>query len=290
MTSWQFGVATPVHYLRSGQFTADLGWQHHVMTHGADLELIIGLQGSVALAVGAAGYQVEPGDVLTVFPHETIRGTRPTLVPSAFIWFHVVPTSVERPVRLPRFFHLADQAQAVIAAKQLLDIAHGEHRLAALADYQATVAVLQLANDAANQAAGVGQQQSTINQVKEWIRVHMAQPLTVPQVAAAFHLNADYLTRQFRQQTGLTVKGYMNAVRLDYAKYLLLTTDRPVQEVAHRAYFADEKYFSRLFKAKVALSPRQYRLAYTHTFLNNKQVDPGIDVHSQVAALEQVRQ
>ncbi|WP_054722099.1 AraC family ligand binding domain-containing protein [Lacticaseibacillus nasuensis] len=133
MTSWQFGVATPVHYLRSGQFTADLGWQHHVMTHGADLELIIGLQGSVALAVGAAGYQVEPGDVLTVFPHETIRGTRPTLVPSAFIWFHVVPTSVERPVRLPRFFHLADQAQAVIAAKQLLDIAHGEHRLAALA-------------------------------------------------------------------------------------------------------------------------------------------------------------
>lgn len=287
MTAVTFGIAKPVKYLSSGQFEAELGWQHHQMTHGADMEMIIGLSGRVALTIADDDYQVEAGDVLTVFPHETIRGTRPTLMTSSFIWFHVLATTPDIPVTLPRFFHLADPAQAVISAKQLLDVAHGEHRLPLTVDYQATMAILQLANDAANQVVGRNQQQSSINQVKEWIRVHMDEPLTVPMVAAAAHLNADYLTRQFRQQTGITVKAYMNVVRLDYAKYLLLTTDLPVQTVAQQAFFADAKYFSRLFKAKVALSPRQYRLAYTHTFLNNAQVDPGLDVHRHLAKLEE---
>lgn len=290
MTSVTFGIAKPVKYLSSGQFEAELGWQHHQMTHGADMEIIIGMSGRVALTVADNDYQVEAGDVLTVFPHETICGTRPTLITSSFIWFHVLATTTEIPVKLPRFFHLADPAQAVISVKQLLDVAHGEHRLPLTVDYQATMAVLQLANDAANQAVGRSQHQSSINQVKEWIRVHMDEPLTVPMVAEAVHLNADYLTRQFRHQTGMTVKAYMNAVRLDYAKYLLLTTDLPVQNVAQQAFFNDAKYFSRLFKAKVALSPRQYRLAYTHTFLNNAQVDPGLDVHRHLAQLEATRQ
>lgn len=291
METISIGIDVPVVYLKSGQFSAELGWRHHRMSHQEDIEVIIGVSGRVFLQVGHTNYTVERGDVLTVFPHETIQGSHATLTASRFIWFHFSardtkasslssekePTS-EHHLQLPRFFHLAEPAQTLLTAQQLLDIAHGVHRFDITRDYQTTLTLLQLGNDYANQKAKVGFQQTMINQVKEWLRINSYRQLSVPEIAQHFHLNADYLTRRFKQVTGITLKAYMNVVRLDTAKYLLLTTDLPILQVSQRAFFHDTKYFARLFKEKTQLTPTQYRQAYTHTFLNNKQVDPGVDV------------
>lgn len=296
METMRVAIDRPVAYVNSGQFSAELGWRHHEMTHGADTEVLVGVSGRVSLLVGQTPYALEAGDVLTVFPHETIQGDRPTLVASGFIWFHFVQaglvelgeglTAAGDQLVLPRFFRLADQTQALLSLQQLLDVAHGENRLPAAAGYQTTLTLLQLANDYANQQIGVGFQQTTINQVKEWIRSHMAERPSVAAVAQQFNLNADYLTRRFKQETGVTLKAYATVVRLDLAKYLLLTTTDPIAAIAEQAFFSDPKYFARLFKEKTQLTPSQYRQAYTHTYLNNNQVDPGGDIHAGLAQLD----
>lgn len=291
MECLSIGIDRPVIYLKSGQFSAELGWQHHRIPHQQDIEVIIGVSGRVFLQIEHANYTVERGDVLIVFPHETIQGSQATLIASRFIWFHFLAKDVKvssfsnkkesslgPDLQLPRFFHLAEPAQPLLAAQQLLDIAHGVHRFEIMRNYQTTLTLLQLGNDYDNQKQKVGFQQTMINQVKEWLRINSYRQLTVPEIAQHFHLNADYLTRQFKQVTGMTLKAYMNVVRLDTAKYLLLTTDLPIFQVSQRAFFNDTKYFARLFKKKTQLTPTQYRQAYTHTFLNNKQVDPGVDV------------
>ncbi|WP_040535488.1 AraC family transcriptional regulator [Schleiferilactobacillus shenzhenensis] len=287
-----FSLEAPLAYASCGEFTAELGWQHHRYQHETDTEILVGLSGQVFLQVSGETFTLEAGDVLTVFPHETIQGTRQTVTPSTFFWLHVVaPATVTaqpaaNALTLPRFFHLQAQEKAVVNIHQLLDVSHSHYLVPRAADYQATMLFIELANDAAQQRAASPSHQGISNLVREWIRTHMAEPLTVTAIADRFHLNASYLTRIFKRATGMSIQEYISSVRLDYARYLLLTTSEPVAAVARQAFFNDPKYFSRLFKKKLQLTPSQYRQAYTHTFLNNQQVDPGVDVAAQVAQLE----
>jgi AraC-like DNA-binding protein len=292
-----FNLSRPLVYVSCSEFSAELGWQHHRYHHGQDTEILVGLSGQVFLQVSGKPYTLEAGDVLTVFPHETIVGARQTVTKSSFFWGHVVAPAVvdTRPsapngLTLPRFFHLQAQEKAVVNIHQLLDVSHSQYLVPHAADYQATMLFIELANDYAQQRTANPLHQGISNQVREWIRTHMAEQPTVAAIADHFHLNASYLTRVFKRDTGQNIQEYSNAVRLDYARYLLLTTNDPVASVSQQAFFSDPKYFSRLFKKKLQLTPSQYRRAYTHTFLNNQQVDPGVDVREQVRQLEKERQ
>ncbi|KRM27356.1 helix-turn-helix domain-containing protein [Schleiferilactobacillus harbinensis] len=282
-------LKTPVQHIRSGQFNADLGWRHHRFIHRSDTEILIGLAGRVDVNVAGTDYTLAAGDVLTVFPHETIVGTRGTLIPSRFFWCHfIAPTQVStRPMRqiavLPRFFHLRDLAKVFINIQQVLDVAHNEYYLAQAADYQTTMLIIELANRAWAARQNVTGDHT---QIKEWIRTHMNESLTVGAIADHFNLNPDYMTRIFKRETGMPVIEFLNSVRLDYARYLLLTTTDTVHSICHQSFFNDAKYFSRIFKKKFHLTPSAYRTAYTHTFVNNQQVDPGGDINQYVALIE----
>ncbi|MFD1465132.1 AraC family transcriptional regulator [Lapidilactobacillus mulanensis] len=284
----------PVRYLQCGQFLAELGWQHHSMQHGQDVEVIIGLSGQIFIEVSGHHYTVEKGDVLTIFPEETIVGYLPTLEKSEFIWFHFMARgqlqltdkfTVDSAV-LPRNFHLSAGEKVMISAQQLLDMAHSEYYSALAADYAETMLLIELTNNYWQQQQQITSKPHDVNQIKEWIRVQMGQDLKVADVAAHFAINPDYLTRVFKKTVGITVKAYMNTVKLDFAKYLLLTTALSVEEISAQSFFEDPKYFMRLFKKKVHLTPSQYRQAYTHTFLNNQQVDPGVDVRQLLERVE----
>lgn len=287
----KFSTESPVHYLKSGLFTAEVGWQHHQVRHHKDIEVMIGLSGSIALSVAQQSFVLEQGDILTVFPNETIVGTHPVVTPGSYIWFHVTPVAPvvsESPssICLPRFAHLQQEAQVVITAHQLLDIAHDQSAQAIVADFQASLVLLTIANQTANQRQNITSQQSLINSVKEWMRINLAKQPSVSDIADHFYLNADYLNRIFKHETGDTLTGYMNAMRIEYAKLLLLGTNRSIQTIAGLAHFNDSKYFARVFKQLVDLSPRAYRQAYTHTYLNNNQADPGVDLQPLLDRVE----
>ncbi|WP_225048567.1 AraC family transcriptional regulator [Lacticaseibacillus kribbianus] len=326
MAQLKMTLNTPATYLQSGEFTAALGWRHHRATHGADTELLLGVTGEVHLSVAGQTFHLGPGDALTVFPHETIVGAQPTLTPSRFLWLHVVapatavagtggtalavglgpggtagadigtapaatPTGPGAPAvaLLPRFAHLGQFPQPGVAWRQLLDVAHDPASGQLLCDYQATLVVLRLAA-AAEAADRRPDGTRLVNPVRAWLRINLAARPSVATVAAQFERNPDYLNRLFKQATGQTIGQYGTGLRLDYAKLLLLSTDDPVATVAARAFFPDEKYFARVFHRAVGLPPSRYRAAFTHTFMNNDQVDPGVNLQAQVRALETTKE
>lgn len=75
------------------------------------------------------------------------------------------------------------------------------------------------------------------------------------------HLNASYLVRAFRQETGVTPIQYLNKLRLSAAISYLVNTEMSVQQIADATGFNSIHYFSRLFKRKYGSSPQQWRLA-----------------------------
>lgn len=85
----------------------------------------------------------------------------------------------------------------------------------------------------------------------------------------AFDLNAylhtlpfspDYLKKLFKKETGLTPLQYLTDRRLENAAYILSTYygKGNISETAHLCGFSDPLYFSRLFKKRFGVSPRNY--------------------------------
>ena len=65
--------------------------------------------------------------------------------------------------------------------------------------------------------------------------------------------------QEFRSVTGTTPNQYVTDQRLEYARELLMETDASVMQIARQCGFEDVFYFSRCFKKRFHLSPREYR-------------------------------
>ena len=78
-------------------------------------------------------------------------------------------------------------------------------------------------------------------------------------VADHFSISTYSLSRLFREQLGIGFSEYITARRLDKAKHLLLSTSMRIFDVAQNVGFSDAKYFSRIFKANVGVTPNEFR-------------------------------
>ena len=68
----------------------------------------------------------------------------------------------------------------------------------------------------------------------------------------------DYLARVFRRDTGVTPHKYLTNLRLQSAAAMLQSDYRSITEVALLCGFRNPLYFSRLFKKKYGVSPKEY--------------------------------
>lgn len=104
------------------------------------------------------------------------------------------------------------------------------------------------------------QQENMKAEILSYLDVHYRDPdLSQTQVADAFHISNYTLSRMFKNQVGIGFTEYVNARRLEYARELLLTTTYPIREISVMSGFANDNYFSRLFKASTGMTPSAFR-------------------------------
>ncbi len=85
------------------------------------------------------------------------------------------------------------------------------------------------------------------------------QAKTVKGLAAEIGLSRYHFCRMFHRETGMTPSEYLSRYRLDAARALLGTTDKPIQQVARLVGIPNVEHFSKLFRRRHGLSPRAYR-------------------------------
>jgi len=81
-----------------------------------------------------------------------------------------------------------------------------------------------------------------------FIQKNYSSEITVEQLADLTHLSVSALERRFKKYMHKTPNQYINEVRLENAKRLLVETQLPVSEIAYQCGFTDASYFSRKFK------------------------------------------
>lgn len=100
---------------------------------------------------------------------------------------------------------------------------------------------------------------SAINDIVVYIDKHYMDNLSLQQLAAAFHVSREYISRKFKQEFGHNFSDYLSAYRIGKAKQLLLNPYLKLAQIAEMVGFSDVKYFSKVFKKQEGQSPREYR-------------------------------
>ncbi|WP_404283480.1 response regulator [Exiguobacterium aurantiacum] len=98
-----------------------------------------------------------------------------------------------------------------------------------------------------------------ILQIGAFIERHYAEELSLQGMSERFYLSREYISRRFKQQYGVNLSEYLLSIRMLEAKRLLETSRQRIYEVAQAVGFSDDKYFRKVFKKQVGITPNKYR-------------------------------
>ena len=102
-----------------------------------------------------------------------------------------------------------------------------------------------------------------IRMVLKYIEEHYKDPIRLEDAALLVTLNPAYLSNIFKKETGENFVDYLNSYRIGQARELLKDSNLSINEIAYSTGFQDARYFSKLFKKYVGITPKDYRKIYS---------------------------
>ena len=101
-----------------------------------------------------------------------------------------------------------------------------------------------------------------INRAKMLIYEKYQTEINMQAIANEVCMSYSYFRHLFKKHTGLSPNQYLQELRIQKSKELLVSTDLSCQEIAYRIGYDNPVYFSVLFKKMTHLSPTEYRKLY----------------------------
>ncbi len=92
-----------------------------------------------------------------------------------------------------------------------------------------------------------------------YVEMYYMEELSLEKLANRFFLSREHISRKFKQQTGKPLSKYVMNLRINQAKTWLTETDESILSISLMLGYQDEKYFSKLFKKVVGITPFEYR-------------------------------
>jgi len=106
-------------------------------------------------------------------------------------------------------------------------------------------------------------------QLVDFVETHLADPLSLGQLASLCALSEYHFARMFRESFGLPPHQYLLARRLELARQLLRNTGKALGDIALACGFASASHFSNRFRQAMGATPGEYRLALANTHISN---------------------
>jgi AraC-like DNA-binding protein len=103
-----------------------------------------------------------------------------------------------------------------------------------------------------------GQERSAVQQVRCYLEEHVAEPVTLAELAELVGFSPYYLHRVFEREVGLPPHAYLESVRMREAQRLLAQGE-PVAQVAYGLGFSDQSHLTRRFTRVLGITPGHYQ-------------------------------
>lgn len=241
--------------------------------------LLYGVTGQVFLSDDGREYTLSPEDYLILGADREHVGTRRSDTGVSYYWCHfylrgdyafrtdregrewlVLPG--EEPAELPMYGRFPAPARMHLLFHQLMDSSRTPSPFSRGICQNFLEIILGEIGAAALEEQCTSSQEAAAANILEWIGLNAPQIHHVGDVAAHFGYNSEYLTTMVKKATGQPLVYHINQSRIELAKRLLCSTKESIQSIAEQCGFADEKYFSRVFRKHCDISPGRFRKAY----------------------------
>ena len=100
--------------------------------------------------------------------------------------------------------------------------------------------------------------------LKQYLDNNSCNNITIDELAKLIFRSPSQMIRIFKQAFGITPYQYLMRQKTELAKLILLNTNKSIKEISMELNFFDEHYFSNYFKAKVGVSPFNFRKAHRY--------------------------
>lgn len=200
-------------------------------------------------------------DLVIQFAHEPIERAAEQIPELA----EVLPM-LERAKHGIEFFGLSQRAHE---HWQRVKAARGIQRFGAFCEYLADLARCtdyRLLSAVQMQGADDDAQMDQINAIVSRITEHIAQPVSLADVAAELGMSESRFSRFFRRATGNNFTDFVNRVRINRACQLLMETDRYVTHICYEVGFNNVANFNRRFLEIKGMTPSEFRRQADHRF------------------------
>lgn len=111
--------------------------------------------------------------------------------------------------------------------------------------------------------SGENGERSILDKVLDYIDGHLDEELSRDMLAKMVYLNPDYLARIFKKKMGESIGNYIMNQRVEMAKTYLAKTDEPIRMIAAKSGYDNFSYFTKVFKSRATMTPREYRKLYS---------------------------
>ncbi|MGM0753208.1 MAG: response regulator transcription factor [Bacillota bacterium] len=108
-------------------------------------------------------------------------------------------------------------------------------------------------------------EKNNMQHIEEYLQQHYQEEINLQDIADRFYLSREYISRKFKQDYGSTITDYVTNIRMEKAKKLLENPYLKIYEVAYGVGYGNEKYFSKVFKKHVGMTPNEYRHLQSNT-------------------------
>ncbi|MDN7671600.1 helix-turn-helix domain-containing protein [Burkholderia oklahomensis] len=91
------------------------------------------------------------------------------------------------------------------------------------------------------------------------LRDNSANRISIADTAHAAAMSERNFLRRFKQEIGVTPSEFVQRVRLEHARHMLVHTDLPVDKIARRTGLGSGDRLAKLFRQHLSMSPTEYR-------------------------------
>ena len=98
-----------------------------------------------------------------------------------------------------------------------------------------------------------------IDRAITYMNSHFSEKITVEELAGLVSLSAGHFSKLFKSVTGDTPIGFLNMLRLQQARIMLMNETASLTDIALKCGFNSSSYFSACFLEKYRMTPSAYR-------------------------------
>ena len=110
-----------------------------------------------------------------------------------------------------------------------------------------------------------------IKRISSYIEENYSKKLLLSDLAEQENLTLYYLSHFFKENFGMSFQDYLQRIRCEKARQLLLLTDSSLLDISLASGFSDSKYFNKSFKLYYGCTPKDYRKNFMNIPLQEQQ-------------------